>query len=98
MKIVEPISVKQRISLVQRLVIVFTYAKLVRSNSLLSLSESELAIDFLVIGQFEKRERPKVIAEGHRDAVIDCLYKNSNTGDVGRFDSHIHRIFFVVFL
>jgi hypothetical protein len=37
---------------------------------------------FLVIGQFEKRERPKVIAEGHRDAIIDCLYKNANTGDV----------------
>jgi hypothetical protein len=34
------------------------------------------------VGQFEKRERPKVIAEGHRDAIIDCLYKNTNTGDV----------------
>jgi hypothetical protein len=37
---------------------------------------------FLAIGQFEKRERPKVIADGHRDAIIDCLYKNANTGDV----------------
>jgi hypothetical protein len=37
---------------------------------------------FSAIGQFEKRERPRVIADGHRDAVLDCLYKNSNTGDV----------------
>ena len=37
---------------------------------------------FLAVGQFEKRERPKVIADGHRDAIIDCLYKNTNTGDV----------------
>jgi hypothetical protein len=37
---------------------------------------------FLVLNLFEKRERPKVIAEGHRDAIIDCLYKNANTGDV----------------
>jgi hypothetical protein len=36
----------------------------------------------LALGQFEKRERPKVIADGHRDAIIDCLYKNTNTGDV----------------
>jgi hypothetical protein len=36
----------------------------------------------LAVGQFEKRERPKVVADGHRDAIIDCLYKNSNTGDV----------------
>ena len=44
---------------------------------------------FLAVGQFEKRERPKVIADGHRDAIIDCLYKNTNTGDVrnrDRFD------------
>jgi hypothetical protein len=37
---------------------------------------------FLAVGQFEKRERPKVVADGHRDAIIDCLYKNANTGDV----------------
>ncbi|CAF0946530.1 unnamed protein product [Adineta steineri] len=36
----------------------------------------------ITLGQFEKRERPKVIAEGHRDAIIDCLYKNTNTGDL----------------
>ncbi|CAF1109158.1 unnamed protein product, partial [Adineta ricciae] len=36
----------------------------------------------ITVGQFEKRERPKVIADGHRDAVIDCLYKNSNTGNL----------------
>lgn len=36
----------------------------------------------LVLDQFEKRERPKVIADGHRDAIIDCLYKNTNTRDV----------------
>lgn len=36
----------------------------------------------VAVGQFEKRERPKVIADGHRDAIIDCLYKNTNTGDV----------------
>ena len=35
-----------------------------------------------VVDQFEKRERPKVIASGHRDAIIDCLYKNTNTKDV----------------
>ncbi len=37
---------------------------------------------FLAVGQFEKRERPKVVADCHRDAIIDCLYKNANTGDV----------------
>jgi hypothetical protein len=37
---------------------------------------------FKAVGQFEKRQRPKVIADGHRDAIIDCLYKNANTGDV----------------
>jgi hypothetical protein len=36
----------------------------------------------LAVGQFEKRERPRVIADGHRDAILDCLYKNTNTGDV----------------
>lgn len=42
----------------------------------------ESMCEFLAIGQFEKRERPKVIAAGHRDAIIDCLYKNTNTGNV----------------
>lgn len=51
---------------------------------------------FLVIGQFEKRERPKVIAEGHRDAVVDCLYKNSNTGDVCQFDCHSSNVSLVL--
>lgn len=44
----------------------------------------------LGLGQFEKRERPKVIADGHRDAIIDCLYKNTNTGDVS--DRHIFKV------
>ena len=41
-----------------------------------------LSFSLSAVGQFEKRERPKVIADGHRDAIIDCLYKNTNTGDV----------------
>ncbi|CAF0955687.1 unnamed protein product, partial [Didymodactylos carnosus] len=36
----------------------------------------------ITLGQFEKRERPKVVADGHRDAIIDCLYKNTNTGNL----------------
>jgi hypothetical protein len=47
---------------------------------------------FSAVGQFEKRERPKVIADGHRDAIIDCLYKNTNTGDVISIDMHIELI------
>jgi hypothetical protein len=56
--------------------------KLVRTNIFLFIKQKRIMNGFLVIGQFEKRERPKVIADGHRDAIIDCLYKNSNTGDV----------------
>ncbi|CAF0979230.1 unnamed protein product [Rotaria magnacalcarata] len=36
----------------------------------------------LVLDRFEKRERPNVIAHGHRDAIMDCLYRNTNTGDL----------------
>ncbi|CAF1990480.1 unnamed protein product [Rotaria magnacalcarata] len=36
----------------------------------------------IIVDQFEKRERPRVIADGHRDAIIDCLYKNTNTRDL----------------
>ncbi|CAF3382137.1 unnamed protein product [Rotaria sp. Silwood1] len=36
----------------------------------------------ILLDRFEKRERPQVIAHGHRDAIIDCLYKNTNTGDL----------------
>ncbi len=50
---------------------------------------------FLVIGQFEKRERPKVVAEGHRDAIIDCLYKNANTGDVNHSNPYQYKLFLV---
>lgn len=35
--------------------------------------------------RFEKRERPPAIVQGHRDAILDCLYKNTNTGDVRNF-------------
>ncbi len=78
--IVEHIFVKQVISLAQLLVIAFIYVKLVRRKSVSIFKR--IIYCFSVIAQFEKRERPKVIAEGHRDAIIDCLYKNSNTGDV----------------
>ena len=44
------------------------------------------SVSLAAVGQFEKRERPKVIADGHRDAIIDCLYKNTNTGDVSGSD------------
>ena len=63
----------------QPLVIVCIYEKSVRKHQ---WSVRESMLQFLAIGQFEKRERPKVIAAGHRDAIIDCLYKNTNTGNV----------------
>ncbi len=50
------------------------------------------------MGQFEKRERPKVIADGHRDAIIDCLYKNTNTGDVCYKNFLEKTIFYLIFL
>lgn len=36
----------------------------------------------IVLDRFEKRERPKVIAQGFKESVIDCLYNNKNTEDI----------------
>lgn len=36
----------------------------------------------IVLDRFEKRERPNVIAQGFKEAVIDCLYNNKNTEDI----------------
>jgi hypothetical protein len=36
----------------------------------------------IVLDRFEKRERPNVIAQGFKEAVINCLYNNKNTEDV----------------
>jgi hypothetical protein len=90
--ILEHIIVKQVISLVLLLAIVFIYGKLVCRKSVSILKRIFLFL--LAIGQFEKRERPTVIAEGHRDAVLDCLYKNANTGDVNRQVSYSNNLFF----
>ena len=77
----EHIFVKQVTFLVQLSVIVYLYVKSARINTFLII-ESTMSIFFLVLGHFEKRERPTVTTDGYRDAIIDCLYKNTNTRNV----------------
>lgn len=52
------------------------------SNAYGVVNSNTMQLREIVLGRFEKRERPKVIAQGFRESVINCLYRNTNTEDI----------------
>jgi hypothetical protein len=52
------------------------------SNAYGTVNSNIMQLREIVLGRFEKRERPTVVAQGFREAVINCLYRNTNTEDI----------------
>lgn len=52
------------------------------SNIYGTVNSNTMQLREIVLERFEKRERPTVIAQGFREAVINCLYRNTNTEDI----------------
>lgn len=52
------------------------------TNQFGTVNSNIMQLHEIVLDRFEKRERPKVIAKGFSESVIDCLYNNKNTEDI----------------
>jgi hypothetical protein len=52
------------------------------TNAFGTVNSNIMQLREIVLGRFEKRERPTVTAQGFRESVINCLYRNTNTEDI----------------